>query len=47
VRELVKAGDVETALAVPDKFQPPLDPKALPGVHASVVIGTTRALAEA
>jgi hypothetical protein len=47
VRELVKAGDVETALAVPDKFQPPLDPKALPGVHASVVIGTIRALAEA
>src|ERR1700742_2605300 len=36
--ELVKAGDVETALTLADRVQPPLDPKAVPQVRQSVVV---------
>ena len=44
---LVKAGDVDTALAIPDRWQPPLDPKALPSVRNNVVTATIKALADA
>jgi tetratricopeptide (TPR) repeat protein len=47
VTELVKADDVETALAVPDKIQPPLDPKTGPELRQSAVIATINALAGA
>ena len=47
VQSLVKAGDLETALAVPDRMQPPLDPKARPLVHSIVAVAATKALAEA
>jgi tetratricopeptide (TPR) repeat protein len=47
VQILVKAGDVETALAVPERIQPPLDPKALPGVRNTIVTVVIRTLAEA
>jgi hypothetical protein len=46
VKDLVKVGDVETALALPDRMQPPLDEKALPRVRYDVTVATIKALAE-
>ena len=47
VKDLVKAGDVETALALPDRMQPPPDPTALPQIRTGVVVTAIKALAEA
>ena len=46
VKDLVKAGDTETALALPDRMQPPPDPKARPGIQNAAVVTTARTLAE-
>jgi tetratricopeptide (TPR) repeat protein len=46
VTELVKAGDVETALAVPDKIQP-LGPKVVPELHQTGFLAVVNALAGA
>ena len=45
--ELVKAGDVEAALAVADRVQPPFDPRAVALVRQNVVIAAIKALADA
>ncbi len=47
VTELVKADDVETALAAPDKIQPPLDPKIGPELRQTALLATINALAGA
>jgi len=46
VRELVKVGDPETALAIPDRMQPPLDPKAVLRTRNDIVVTTIKALAD-
>jgi hypothetical protein len=46
VNDLVKADDLETALALPDRMQPPLDPKRLPGARFDIPIAAVKALAE-
>ncbi len=46
VRELVKAGDPETALTLPDRMQPPLDPKVMVRTRNDIVVATIKALAE-
>jgi hypothetical protein len=46
VKSLVKADDLETALALPDRMQPPLDPKFLPGIRVAVLVTAVNALAE-
>jgi hypothetical protein len=45
-RELAKAGDAETALALPDRMQPPLDEKAVVRIRYDVIAATIKALAE-
>jgi hypothetical protein len=46
VRDLVKADDLETALALPDRMQPRPDSLHMPTVRNTVVIAAVKALAE-
>ncbi len=46
VRDLIKAGDAETALALADRMQPPIATSMRPDVQHSVVISAVRILAE-
>ncbi|QQO12859.1 hypothetical protein JJB99_25955 [Bradyrhizobium diazoefficiens] len=46
VRQLVKAGDPEAALGLPDRMQPPLDPKVVVRTRNDITVATIRALAE-
>lgn len=47
VKDLIKADDLQMALALPDRMQPPLDPKRLPLVRNDIVLAAVKALAEA
>src|SRR5262249_18284407 len=46
VRGLIKANDLQLALALPDRMQPPLDAKQKPSVLREVVLAAVKALAE-
>lgn len=45
-RALVKAGDLDTALALPDRIQPPLDQKSVPGFRNSIAVDSAKTLAD-